>query len=624
MGIKSPTTYGDYYWAKQVEAQKLFADDSESHIAPYVKGLLGDIPLIDEFPTGMKTFIEGLREPTGFAFLPFMAGVGINAIDEALDIAFEPVMTALKRNYGKRFKSKWLTAAEVNLLWSRQKITEGLYDEVIAAEGYEQVLGNALYESALPYPTVSDLVLYSRYNGDPEAPWGEFQKWFNISPREWPVWKFINQQRLDTLQYQQLYKRGLVDAGELSFRLSEIGWPVETRPMVQDLSYSLPNAMLMVQADLLYGTSDELIQADIAKADIHPAYAKQYMDAVLTKPASGDIIAYMLRQDPNLAGIEPELRKIGVHSDYWPLYKELAYQIPPVADIITMAVREAFTPAIAERFGQYEDFPDDLAEWAGKKGLKPEWAKRYWAAHWSLPSANQGFEMLHRGVIDKTELEMLLRALDVMPFWRDKLIDIAYKRVTRVDVRRMYKTGVLTETEVYEANLELGYNERDAKRMTEFTVISTLQSLAKFTTTDVISAYTKRMIDRTEAGGLLRDLGVKSNDVSYILDTADYKRQWALTDVKVAGIKNLYKKRQYDADKAREQLFALDLPTEQIDALMDTWWYEIKAEPVRTWTTAQTVSFVKAGLITPARAIRELRTIGYDTEHINIYMQGVE
>ena len=624
MGIKSPTTYGDYYWAKQVEAQKLFADDSESHIAPYVKGLLGDIPLIDEFPTGMKTFIEGLREPTGFAFLPFMAGVGINAIDEALDIAFEPVMTALKRNYGKRFKSKWLTAAEVNLLWSRQKITEGLYDEVIAAEGYEQVLGNALYESALPYPTVSDLVLYSRYNGDPEAPWGEFQKWFNISPREWPVWKFINQQRLDTLQYQQLYKRGLVDAGELSFRLSEIGWPAEKRPLVQDLSYSLPNAMLMVQADLLYGTADAGILTDIAKADIHPTYAKQYLDAVLTKPASTDVIAYMLRQDPNLSGLDAELRKIGIHGDYWPLYKELAYQIPPVADIITMAVREAFTPAIAERFGQYEDFPDDLAEWAGKKGLKPEWAKRYWAAHWSLPSANQGFEMLHRGVIDETELEMLLRALDVMPFWRDKLIDIAYKRVTRVDVRRMYKTGVLTETEVYEANLELGYNERDAKRMTEFTVISTLQSLAKFTTTDVISAYTKRMIDRTEAGGLLRDLGVKSNDVSYILDTADYKRQWALTDVKVAGIKNLYKKRQYDADKAREQLFALDLPTEQIDALMDTWWYEIKAEPVRTWTTAQTVSFVKAGLITPARAVRELQTIGYDTEHINIYMQGVE
>ena len=624
MGIKSPSTYGDYYWAQQVDAQKLFADDSESHIAPYVKGLLGDIPLIDEFPTGMKTFIEGLREPTGFAFLPFMAGVGINAIDEALDIAFEPAMMALKRNYGKRFKSKWLTSAEVNLLWQRQKITEGLWDEVIAAEGYEDVLGTALYESSLPYPSVSDFVLYSRYHGDPDAPWGEFQKWFNMSPREWPVWKFMSQRRLDTLQYQQLYKRGLLKNDELFYRLSEIGWPAATRPLVSDLSFSLPNPMLMVQADLLQTRPDAQILTDIAKADIHPDYAQNYLDAVLTKPASTDLIAYHLRQDPNLPGIEQELRKIGIHSDYWPVYKELAYQIPPVADIITMAVREAFTPAIAERFGQYEDFPDDLAEWAGKKGLRPEWAKRYWAAHWALPSANQGFEMLHRGIIDEPELHMLLRALDVMPFWRDRLIKMAYRKITRVDVRRMYRTGVLNEAEVYEANLELGYNERDAKRMTEFTVTSTLQTQSKFTSTNVISAYTKRMVDRTEAADMLRDLGIKSDDISYILSTADYKKQWALTDAKISAIRNLYKKKQYDADKARAELLRLDLPAEQVDVLMEQWWYEIKAEPARTWTTAQVISFAKEGLITKNRAIRELQAIGYDAEHINIYMATIK
>ena len=51
--------------------------------------------------------------------------------------------------------------------------------------------------------------------------------------------------------------------------------------------------------------------------------------------------------------------------------------------------------------------------------------------------------MLHRGVIDTAELDMLLRAQDVMPFWRDRLTAIAYRPLTRVDVRRMYKQGVL-------------------------------------------------------------------------------------------------------------------------------------------------------------------------------------
>ncbi|GAH93918.1 unnamed protein product, partial [marine sediment metagenome] len=44
--------------------------------------------------------------------------------------------------------------------------------------------------------------------------------------------------------------------------------------------------------------------------------------------------------------------------------------------------------------------------------------------HWSLPSPSQGFEMLHRGVIDEAELNMLLRALDIMPFWREKLTKV--------------------------------------------------------------------------------------------------------------------------------------------------------------------------------------------------------
>ncbi|GAH24647.1 unnamed protein product, partial [marine sediment metagenome] len=275
---------------------------------------------------------------------------------------------------------------------------------------------------------------------------------------------------------------------------------------------------------------------------------------MLTKPSTQDVIAYELRQDPDLSNLPAKLRKIGIHPAYVPLLSELAYIIPPTGDLITMAVREAFTPEIAARFGQYEDFPKEFAHWAAKKGLTQDWAERYWAAHWSLPSASQGFEMLHRGVIGTTELNMLLRALDIMPFWRDKLTYVAYKRLTRVDIRRMYRVGVLDEEGVLNANLELGYNERDSKRMTEFTVKQTLQTLSKFTSRDVIAAYAKRMISRSEARSLLDMLDVKGRDIDYILSTADYKRAWEFTENRIAGIRNLYRSLVYDGDKARAEL----------------------------------------------------------------------
>ncbi|GAI60759.1 unnamed protein product, partial [marine sediment metagenome] len=41
-------------------------------------------------------------------------------------------------------------------------------------------------------------------------------------------------------------------------------------------------------------------------------------------------------------------------------------------------------------------------------------------------------------------------------------------------------------------------------------------------------------------------------------------------------------------------------------------------------TTAQTLGFMKAKFIDKARALKELEQIGYDTEHMDIYMRSVE
>lgn len=624
MSLKSPISYADWYWKHSIDARKEFNEDSEKELAPYIAAILADAILPDETPAGVRNFIGALSEPPSFSFLSTLAGVGINAVDEVLDLVFDPVLTMMKRANKRRTKETWLTSEQVNTLWSRQKITEGLWDETVASEGYEDVLASALYEGQLPYPTISDIVAYSRYHGDADNPWGEFQKWWNISPREWPVWKWLGQQKLNTMQCQTLLKRGGMSPQEFFAEIAYIGWPDFERDKIYDLSYILPNSMLMVQGGLIQGVSDENIIENISKGDIHPDYAQTYLDAVLTKPASIDIVAYQLRKDPSLSVLEQELKKIGIHPNYTDVYKTLAYQIPPVADIITMAVREAFTPEIAAKFGQYQDFPPDLELYAGQKGLSKEWAERYWAAHWALPSPQQGFEMLHRGVIDRTELDMLLRAQDIMPFWRDKLTAIAYRPLTRVDVRRMYKQGVLTEREVFESYQDQGYDEKNAERMAEFTVRQTLASLSKFSSSDIVKAFTNRMIDKSAALSMLRDIDIRPEDASYIVSTAEYKRLWAFTDDQIAGVRNLYKKRIYDENQSRDRLAKLNLPAEQIDVLMQQWFYDKVEELDATWSTAQVLKFLKRKLISTDRAKKELYLNGYSQERVDIYLRDAQ
>jgi len=622
VGIKDKATYGEYYWAMQVEAQKLIAEDTEKEMSTMAARLMGSLHLREYLPDEFASLFAELEAPAG-AFLGDVGGRFVSEVaDGAVSKAASPFFEAMGYAAYNFSPTKKLTPAATATLYSRKKITEDFFFERFRMGGFEPIEAKFQFDSMRPYPSIPDLVLYSRYHGDPANVWTTLLKYMDVDAVDYPVWEWLALQRLTTLQSQTLYKRGLFERTEFSDQLARIGWSPADVPRIEELAWLMPNAMLLVQGGLLQGTSTDKLLADISIAEIHPKYAQTYLDAVLTKPATTDIIAYELRRDPGLSGLPSELRKIGVHPAYSDVFRELAYIIPPTGDLITMAVREAFTPEIAARFGQYQDFPPEFEFWAAKKGLTKEWAERYWAAHWSLPSPQQGFEMLHRGVIGQDELNMLLRALDVMPFWRDKLTKIAYRRLTRVDIRRMYRVGVLDETQVYEANLELGYNERDSQRMTEFTVKQTLQTLSKFTSRDVINAYVKRMIDRSEASSLLVQLGVKSGDISFIISTADYKRAWELTESRIAGIRNLYRKRVYDINKTRDELSRLDLPAEQIEVLMKQWYYEIAAEVPRHWTTAQTLSFAKEGLISKERATAELKSIGYNAEHIAIYMKA--
>ena len=624
MAIKNPTTYADWYWAMSVEAQKAFDESIEDALSPLFLGIVGDIPEISELPAGVQNVLNTLTKPPSPGLGGFLVSAAGEFTAEIIKEAITPAMTMLRRLNNRRARETWLTAQQAVTLSQRKKIQDDYFYLLTASEGYEDIAADSLYTALLPYPSIPDIMTWARYHGDFDNVRDTVWDKFDVPADDFEMWNWLSWQRLNTIQCQTLLKRGRLSDTEFFNEIGRIGWHAADRDNIYDLSYILPNSMLLVQGGLVQGLADETIVENIIRGDIHPDYAQTYLDAVLTKPASIDLVSYWLRKDPTLSTLGQELKKIGIHPNYTDVYKTLAYQIPPVADIITMAVREAFTPAIAAKFGQYDDFPPDLETYAGQKGLSKEWAERYWAAHWALPSPQQGFEMLHRSVIDTTELDMLLRAQDVMPFWRDRLTAIAYRPLTRVDVRRMYKQGVLDETEVFESYQDQGYDDKNAERMAEFTVRQTLASLSKFTSNDIIKAFTNRMIGRGEAVSMLQDIDIRPADANYIISTAEYKRLWAFTDDQIAAIRNLYKKRMYDENQTRDRLARLNLPADQIDVLMQQWFYDKVEELDATWSTAQTLKFLRRKLITVDRAKQELYLNGFTQERIDVYLRDLQ
>ncbi len=102
------------------------------------------------------------------------------------------------------------------------------------------------------------------------------------------------------------------------------------------------------------------------------------------------LLTMLLRGELSENVVRDEFAKRGyLPSDLDYIFKSLQI-IPQVPDLISMAVREAWNEEVARRFEYDADFPAEVGEWTAKQGMAPEWAKRYWRAHWQIPSVMQG------------------------------------------------------------------------------------------------------------------------------------------------------------------------------------------------------------------------------------------
>lgn len=624
MTIKEPETYGEEYWRSQLDATTAFSEVEEDSIKPLIPHLFTNAEIRAAVPFDILPKLEELFkfEHAGLGSVGgrFLSETADNVVGKLLDNALKDFGWVT----GSLFQDEHVPVDALMTLMRRKRISEDFFNKRLAQYGYSPGERLFYYDASTPFPSPGDIMRWGRWQAGSAKQKDVVQAFFDIPDSHWTIWQWLSRQVWSTQQATTMLRRGYIEADEFHDVMDRIGWDRREADMISSINYTVPNAMLLLQGNLQAKGQKVDIFDDLGRADIHPDYFQKYYDAVLTKPSSSDVISYELRQRDNLENLDNRLTQIGIHPDWLKVYRTLASRIPPVADIITMAVREAFTPSVAARFGQYEDFPKEFARYAEQQGLSETWSRRYWAAHWGLPSPQQGFEMLHRGVVDVGDLELLMKAQDIMPFWRDKMTAIAYRTLTRVDVRRMYELGVLDRKGVYESYKDGGYSDKNAERMTDFTEAYIKEKQTHSAQDDIIKAFSNRMIDRTETFDLLIRTGQTRSIADYLLDDIEYKREWDRIDAQIKGVRNLYKKGQYDQNTAIAELSKLDLPADTITLLMEQWWYEKKAIVVKTWSKAETIGFMKAKLITKDRGEAELYNMGYDKEHVDVYMGAIE
>ena len=236
-------------------------------------------------------------------------------------------------------------------------------------------------------------------------------------------------------------------------------------------------------------------------------------------------------------------------------------------------------------------FPDDIVEYAEKTGMDKEVLQWYWRAHWELPSPSAGFEMLHRlhpdvlKVIGEKYKEMglnpedletdldtlkeLLKISDYPKYWRDRLAAISYSPLTRVDLRRIYQLGLISDDELIARLMEVGYSRKDAELLLNFYKRLKTGKERDLTKSEVLKLYRYKLIGKDDAIEHLGALGYDQEESEFLIKLQDYK----LYTKKVRTVLKLIKEQYADGVITEQELYdelsRLNLPAEKIALEME-------------------------------------------------------
>lgn len=417
----------------------------------------------------------------------------------------------------------------------------------------------------------------------------------------------------------ELWRRGALEEEEVRRALRQ----ARTKPEYIDALLALRRALLapptlagLVARGLLPLAAG---QEGAARQGVNEADFARLVEAAQSAPPVEQVLELVNRGELDEGEARAALRRAGLEERYLEPVLALREVLPSPADLVRFAVREVYTPAVASRFGLAQDFPPEFAAQAARLGLSEETARQYWAAHWDLPSPEQGFRMLHRGIIGPADLDLLLRALDVMPFWRPKLRELTFNVPGRIDIRRMFRAGVLTEADVLKRYGDLGYAPADAAILTQFAVTEKMQAERDLSKAEIVSMYQERSLSRAEAEGHLATLGYDAGELALVLGLADVRRNRSFRTAATGVVRSRYVARELSDAEAAARLDRLGLPAEERDQLMDLWTFQREETP-RRLSEPQARAALRRQLISESEYLVRLEQLGYPDEEAGILL----
>lgn len=375
--------------------------------------------------------------------------------------------------------------------------------------------------------------------------------------------------------------------------------------------------VLLTPGEIARLTALDFITTDQGKAlaaqiGVEPVNFDRLVQLAGDSPATDRLLTLWNRGEISETDVNRGLQQSGLRSEWFSAIKALRKHLPSPSDAIRFSVKDVFDTQVRARFGLDADFPQSFLPLAAQLGIDEEQARWYWAAHWRNVSPTQLYRMLHRGEITDDDLDAGLKVADYSPFWRDKLKQIAYLVPGRIDLRRFYAAGIITEDEVFAGYKKLGYTDQVARWQTDFAKKGVSSTAKDLTAANLRAEYEGSFIDRAALLDGLDKLGYDHAEAQMYANLGDAARVKKYREAVITAIYKAYLAHELRAAEAKAKLTENGIASEAQDELLRLWNLELSVSRKQLTPTQITASY-RRGTISAQDAVAELELRGYTT-----------
>lgn len=352
------------------------------------------------------------------------------------------------------------------------------------------------------------------------------------------------------------------------------------------------------------------------------------------------------------------------------------FGIPGHQDVISFAVREVWDQTVVDRFRYDDEFPPVFQMWMNKQGygwkpsdlgyaVPPEqditWARAYWRAHWQMMSPTQAGYAVHllrefpsgsgqsriAGVppFTRDDFNTIMRIADYPPIIREWLYGLSFTPLTRVDIRRMNRMGLLRGNQLFSAYRDLGYSPANARALQEFTETETMRTETRRDTmrmeTVIRNAFSDGIMTRGEAARWLyylrrnspaeqavyrarpeqeqETIALARPEIALLLDVVSLQKNARMSRILVKAIKASFLRKELTQLQTENLLrqAGLEVADAQAAVLEVQMLQQLKG---KTATVSQIAGWVKRRAISVQEAAARLQQLSVPNRDINIIL----